>query len=629
MLTDRFPPEVRASAQLFHELGVGLTERGHQVGVVTRMPKDYVPSGTAPSAPKRRERLDGLDVIRVGGLSGVHRAPVMRALNQFALGAAFMLASRQLPVADVVLIYSPPLPLALTAWAYSWWRRAPYVLNLHDFYPQTAIELGLLKNPIVIGLARALEKVVYQSAARIVVPAPRSRQILLEREGLHQDKVSLVHNWADVDHARPGPRENGFRARHGLSGSFLVSFAGVMGFAQDLAIVVEAARVLRDHPDIVVLLVGDGVYRDKWQAMARELRNVRFLPMQSKPDYFDLLRASDVCLVPLTKSLESPAIPGKVQSIMAAARPVVAIVNDDGDAAGLLRTAQCGLVVAPERPAELIATIRRLYTDRGFGEWLGSNGRAYAEKHFSLQHAVDAYETILQDAIGSRRHHWRAIRHDNARDLREPIFKRPFDCLLAGLGLGLSLPLWLVIAALIWLADGRPIFFRQHRIGRNGRLFSFLKFRSMVKDHGAVEVQAHRNDPRITRLGRVLRKTAMDELPQLWSIFIGDMSFVGPRAYVEKERVSVRGVEEDVSVREVPGFELRQLVRPGLTGVTQIYARRDIPHRYKFRYDLIYVKKVIENARCPSVVGDLRMFAYDLGLILRSFWITLRGKWEV
>lgn len=222
-----------------------------------------------------------------------------------------------------------------------------------------------------------------------------------------------------------------------------------------------------------------------------------------------------------------------------------------------------------------------------------------------------------------------AARGSAARQLHEPVFKRYFDCALAGLGIVLLSPLWLAFAVWIWLEDGTPIFFRQQRIGRSGRLFSVLKFRSMVRNPGTVEVQAGRADPRITRVGRILRMTAMDELPQLWNIFAGDMSFVGPRAQPEKERVKVRGVEEDVYIRDVPGYELRQLVRPGLTGITQIFARRDISHRHKFKYDLIYVRKVVANASHPSLVGDLKMFAYDLALILRSVWITLRGRWEV
>ena len=180
-------------------------------------------------------------------------------------------------------------------------------------------------------------------------------------------------------------------------------------------------------------------------------------------------------------------------------------------------------------------------------------------------------------------------------------------------------------------------------------MFLALKFRSMTKDPGQVERQAMKNDQRITRLGRLLRMTAMDELPQIWNIFLGDMSFVGPRSQPEKERVTVGGREADVYIRQVPGYELRQLVRPGLTGITQLYAPREVPHSQKFRYDLIYVKRVLQNARLHNriaqgdrrgfvakiplrgraLLGDLRMLAFDLGLIIRSVWITLTGKWEV
>ncbi len=215
----------------------------------------------------------------------------------------------------------------------------------------------------------------------------------------------------------------------------------------------------------------------------------------------------------------------------------------------------------------------------------------------------------------------------NANDnIREPSFKRPFDFLLSAIGLVFLLPLWLLIAGLIWVEDGSPIIFRQRRIGRNGKLFSILKFRSMVKDHEKVEVQASKDDPRITRVGGVLRRTALDELPQLWNIFIGDESFVGPRAQPEKEIVKVGNVERELYVSEVPGYELRQLVRPGLTGIAQIYARREVAHRYKFKYDLIYVRRVMNSV---GVLGDIRMFFYDLVLIIQSIWITLRGRWEV
>jgi colanic acid biosynthesis glycosyl transferase WcaI len=402
MLTDRFPPEARANAHLFHELATGLVEQGHQVGVVTRMPGDYLPSDLrALPTVKARELMDGIEVIRVRGLTALQRAPSMRTLDQLAVGVTFGLAARRWPGADVVLIYSPPLPLVIAGLLYHRFARAPYVLNLHDLYPQTVIDLGLLRSRALIGAARSLERLAYRHAARVVVPVPRSRDVLIAVNGLDAEKVCLVPNWADLDRATPGPRENEFKRGQGLSGKFIVSYAGVMGFAQDLAPVVEAARRLQNKPDIVFLLVGDGIYIGRWKQIAQGLTNVRFLPMLPKSDYFQLLRASDLCLVPLARALDSPAIPGKIQSIMAVARPVLAIVNPFGDAADLIAKSQCGVSVAPERPDEVAARILQFYDDRELGKALGAKGRHYAEQNFSLRQAVRAWEEILE-AVASK-----------------------------------------------------------------------------------------------------------------------------------------------------------------------------------------------------------------------------------
>ncbi len=217
---------------------------------------------------------------------------------------------------------------------------------------------------------------------------------------------------------------------------------------------------------------------------------------------------------------------------------------------------------------------------------------------------------------------------------RVPVFKRPLDVLLAAIGLLITLPVWLFFATWIRLEDGGPVFFRQLRLGRYGKPFRVLKFRSMVFKPELVEMQARRNDPRITRVGRVLRRTALDEVPQLWNILVGEMSFVGPRAQPEKEVVRVSGVDRELFMREVPGFALRQLVRPGLTGIAQLFAPREVPHRQKFRYDLIYVKKILRNSAprrgaISTLKGDLELLWLDAGLVLRSAWIALRGKWEV
>jgi lipopolysaccharide/colanic/teichoic acid biosynthesis glycosyltransferase len=195
------------------------------------------------------------------------------------------------------------------------------------------------------------------------------------------------------------------------------------------------------------------------------------------------------------------------------------------------------------------------------------------------------------------------------------VAKRTLDLALSGVGLLVSLPLWLFAAAAIKLEDGGPVFFSQERVGQGGRVFRVYKFRSMIPDAEAVvgALQAREADPRITRVGRWLRATAMDELPQLWSIFRGDMSFVGPRALRPGE-IEVVGDGRHEQLEAVPGFEDRCRVQPGLTGVAQIFAPRDIPRRHKFRYDRIYIRR--------------QSFWLDLRLIMLSFWITFRGTWE-
>lgn len=193
--------------------------------------------------------------------------------------------------------------------------------------------------------------------------------------------------------------------------------------------------------------------------------------------------------------------------------------------------------------------------------------------------------------------------------------KRALDLALSGSGLIASAPLWVVIAAAIKLESRGTVFFAQDRVGQGGQIFQALKFRSMIADaeRDVGPVQAAEHDPRVTRVGRMLRATAMDELPQLWNILRGDMSFVGPRA-LRPEEIEIDGSGTPIPLAAVPGFDRRTSVRPGLTGIAQIYARRDVPRRQKFRLDLLYIRK--------------QSFALDVRLILLSFRITLIGAWE-
>jgi len=197
----------------------------------------------------------------------------------------------------------------------------------------------------------------------------------------------------------------------------------------------------------------------------------------------------------------------------------------------------------------------------------------------------------------------------------QEFLKRGFDMLLSGTGLILSSPVWMLVAIAIVAEDGVPVFFCQDRWGKDGRSFSALKFRTMWKSAGnARSVQAGHQDARITKVGRFLRACALDELPQLWNIFRGDMSFVGPRALPMNE-IQSSADGKDVPDEAIRGFRDRLSVRPGLTGIAQIFADRDTTRERKFRFDLFYIRR--------------QNFWLDLRLIILSFYISFLGRWEV
>ncbi len=188
-------------------------------------------------------------------------------------------------------------------------------------------------------------------------------------------------------------------------------------------------------------------------------------------------------------------------------------------------------------------------------------------------------------------------------------FKRSFDFSLALFGLIISAPMWILFMILIKLDSTGPIFFYKECYGKGCRKFKQWKFRSMIhnaeKSTGPVLAKA--NDDRITRMGWFLRKTALDELPQLINILMGDMSFVGPRP----QRVVL---VDNTHSREIPNYHLRHLVRPGLTGLAQVYGRYNTPPKNKLRFDLLYIRKF--------------SLWLDVKLIIMSFMITFRAKWQ-
>jgi colanic acid biosynthesis glycosyl transferase WcaI len=393
LITPHYPPEIRSVSVLMSQLAEDLAASGHTVTVVAPYPPSSMDEAAA-SAPAAEEQRAGVRVIRVAVLPFVKVARAVRAVTHLTLAASAVSGGLRAGRQDAVIVYSPPLPLALAAEIVARRWGASLIVNVQDIYPQALIDLGLARNAVVLSVLRWLERRAYHHATALVVHSEGNRRLLLAR-GVDPAKVIVIPNWVDTRvAATAGP--NPYRADLGLGDRFVVLFAGVMGYAQDMSVIVEAATLLRDDPRVVFVLAGDGVRRGETEALvtSRGLDHVRFIPLQPIERYPLLVDAADCCLVTLDASVATPVVPSKIGGILAQGRPIVAALPR-GDARQLVEQSGGGLCVEPGDAAALAQAIRRLAADPASRRTMSEAGRRYADAHLSRTAATGAYGTLL------------------------------------------------------------------------------------------------------------------------------------------------------------------------------------------------------------------------------------------
>jgi colanic acid biosynthesis glycosyl transferase WcaI len=403
LITINYPPEIGGAAHLIHELASGLKERNHEVTVLTNYPCYNLK--VVPPQYQRGLRMNetwkGIPVRRIRIPSLPRGSKIARGVQHLIFGLYLGVLTSLIPRADVALVFSPPLPLPWLVCLVGKARRMPVVVNIQDLFPREAVELGMLTNPLFIRLFEGMERQMHRLATSITVHSPGNRDHVIQHGG-QDEQVNVVYNWINTERIRPGRRDNEFAQEHGLVDRFVVSYAGTMGWAQDMGTIISGAARLRDRPDILFLLVGDGVEKQKMQARSAELglHNIQWLPMQPWSVYPDVLAASDVSLINLHPALHTPVVPSKLLSIMAAARPVVASLPPESDARGIITEAAGGSFVEAGDGKALANEILRLYLDRALASEMGQRGRAYVKAHFSHQVCIDRMEAILRNAAG-------------------------------------------------------------------------------------------------------------------------------------------------------------------------------------------------------------------------------------
>lgn len=394
-----YAPENVSAAVLITELATDLVKRGHHVTFITGAPN--YPEGRVFAGYRNRvyqvEWLDGVRVVRTWSYISPRKNVLPRLLHYGTYSASAFYGGLLAGKPDVIVSYSPPLPLGLSAWCLSRLWRVPWVLELEDLYPDAAVAAGVLRSRRLIAFFSAMERFLYRHATQISVISESFCQNLT-RKGVPPEKITLIPVWADPDIVRPLPKENGFRQKFGLSGKLVVIYAGNLGLTSCLEDVIDAADILREEPDLRFVMIGEGVKKDELvaRAQARGLTHVIFLPFQPREVFPEMLAAADIGLVTLNTSSASTSLPSKIFNVMASARPILAVAPLNSEITHLVQEVECGVSVPPGHPELLARAILELRSQRDKVKQMGERGRLQLETKFARAHCVDRYEQMLE-----------------------------------------------------------------------------------------------------------------------------------------------------------------------------------------------------------------------------------------
>ena len=399
IIADVYPPEVSSAAHLMKELAEGLKKRGNNIWIITTYPKYYLPKELNSQKIQLFSNEAGIKVIRVKTPPLKKVNFVIRGISQLLLPFLFFQKAKKLikEKLDIVIIYSPPLPLATIGIKIKKYFGAKFILNIQDIFPQNAVDLGILKNKLLIRFFEAMEKNIYKNADLITFHSEGGRRFLIEKKGVPERKIITLSNWIDLMPYQNLNRNISFRKKWDLQGKSIFLFAGIMGPAQGLEFLIKIAKEVSNIEDIIFLLVGDGMEKEKIEKMIRhyDLSNVMIKPFVSKDDYPYLAKEADVGLVCLSSKNKTAFVPGKVLGYMAASKPIIAFLNQESDGFEVIQEAKCGYAVKVEDIDKAIEVVRKIYNEEDKLKELGDNGFKYALNNFTIDVCLNKLEKLF------------------------------------------------------------------------------------------------------------------------------------------------------------------------------------------------------------------------------------------
>ena len=406
LIVIQFPPDVNSTGNLMADLGAELVRKGHQVSVLTALPhyQDFRIEAAYGGKLFNHERIGGMDILRLWVYAPGKKSMLNRLINylSFAFGAAIagIFWGKSW---DVILCTNGGFFSGMAAWLIGAWKRAPFIYNVQDLYPEVPVEAGQLQNRFAIALLKRIEGFMYGKAAAVSVISPAMRANLLDKK-VPAQKLALIPNFVDTDFIRPLPRNNDFSRAHGLDDKFVVMHAGNLGYVYDLDGLLVAAQMLADDEEIIFLIVGDGVAKSALEEKTKLLRlpNVRFLPFQPREQLPWLRATADVQVSLYKRGAAAYSMPSKIYEIMASGRPLLASAESNSVVWQVVNDSRCGLCVEPEKAGLIVDAIQTLRRDPQARQEFAKNGRHAATTRYSKPTIVEAYEELMQRIAGGK-----------------------------------------------------------------------------------------------------------------------------------------------------------------------------------------------------------------------------------
>lgn len=303
---------------------------------------------------------------------------------------------------DVIIVSSPPLFIGISGYLISLFKRTPFVFEIRDLWPESAIDTGVVTNGLIIKLAYALEKFIYKKATLINVLTPAFRNTLIEKKGINPEKIIFIPNAADFslsDDLLKNFNISQFKKEHDLDDKFIITYVGAHGVANHLVQVLETASLVKDT-NVVFLLIGDGMEKQRLKELAKsnEISNVRFIDPVPKADVFKYILASDMGTSVL-KNVETfkTVYSNKTFDYMSCKKPILMAI--DGISRDLVEQANAGVFVEPENPQDFALKIRSYLLNPKKGIDEGKNGYIYAKENFDRIILANKYVDLIQKKI--------------------------------------------------------------------------------------------------------------------------------------------------------------------------------------------------------------------------------------